>query len=136
MNYEDMLRQIAVGAGLEKDEADRVTRSFFETLAQRLGNEEAREFASQLPIELQNTLAPTDPDVEKFSTEEFLSRMGQAAGVEPARAGQAAHAVWQTVKDAVDSGELGDVKSQLPSEFTELFEASGTPGTPGAGRQD
>lgn len=132
MTYEDILRRVAVGAGMEKDEADRVTRAFFETLAKRLGNDEAGQFAAQLPLELQGTLAPTDPEVEKFSTDEFLQRVGDSAGLEPARVEQASHAVWRTVKDAVENGELGDVKSQLPSEFVKLFEASGAPGTPGA----
>lgn len=73
MNDDDMLGRIAVGAGLEKDEADRVTRAFFRILETRLGNEEAQE------------LAPTDPDVEELTFEEFLNRMADAAGIENAR---------------------------------------------------
>ena len=130
MTYDDLLGRVAVGAGLEKDEANRVTRAFFQTLAKRLGNDEAREFATQLPAELQDTLAPTDPDVEQFSTDEFLQRVGEDAGIEPARVEQAAHAVWRAVHDAVSKGELGDVKSQLPDTFVKLFEASGAPGNP------
>lgn len=125
MNYEDMLGRIAVGAGLEKDEADRVTRAFFRTLAARLGNEEAQELAAQLPTELQGTLAPTDPDVEELSIEGFLSRMAEDAGIENARAEQAAHVVWRTLKETVSQGELSDVASQLPNELVKMFDASG-----------
>lgn len=128
MTYDDLLGRVAVGAGLEKEEANRVTRAFFQTLAKRLGNDEAREFATQLPTELQDTLAPTDPDVETFSVDEFLDRVGEEAGIEPARVEQAAHAVWRVVNDAVSNGELGDVESQLPDAFVTLFEASGASG--------
>lgn len=128
MTYNEMLGQICENTGLQKEEADRATRAFFQTLAQRLGNDEARELASQLPTDLQDTLAPTSPDVEKFSTEEFLSRVAETSGLERPRAEQAAHAVWRTVNDAVSSGEMGDVRSQLPTTFVKLFEASGAPG--------
>lgn len=125
MNYDDMLGRIAVGAGLEKDEADRVTRAFFRILETRLGNEEAQELAAQLPTELQGKLAPTDPDVEELTFEEFLNRMADVAGIENARAGQAAHAVWRVLNETVPEGQLDDIRSQLPNEFVEMLDASG-----------
>lgn len=125
MTYEDMLGHVAVGAGLEKDEADRVTRAFFRTLAKRIGNDEASELAAQLPLELQDTLAPTDPDVEEFSAEEFLDHMATDAGIEAARAEQAVHAIWQTLTSVVTGGELGEVESQLSRELVDVFNASG-----------
>jgi uncharacterized protein (DUF2267 family) len=131
MTFEAMLGRVAIAAGLEKSEAERATRAFLETLSLRLGKDEARELASQLPVELQDTLPPTRPDVEKISPDEFLSRLSDQAGLEPARAEQVAHAVWSTLQDSVSGDELEDVKSQLPDEFIELFEASGALGKSG-----
>lgn len=102
--------------------AEHATRAFFETLALRLGNHEARHLASQLPVELQDCLAPTQPDVEKLSPDEFFSRFADKAGVNPGEARQTARTVWDEVRQTVTADEVSDVKSQLPNELTVLFE--------------
>lgn len=128
MNLHEMLDRVSNETTMEREQAENVTRAFLETLALRLGHNEARELASQLPMELQNCLAPTEPQVEKLSPNQFLSRFGDAAGLDQARAEQAAHVIWRVLKDAVSAGEMADVKSQLPSELNDLFEGARSPG--------
>lgn len=127
MNLHDMLGRVSNQTGMGREQTEKVTRAFLETLALRLGDNEARELATQLPMELQNTLAPTQPEIKKLSPDEFLSRFGGAAGLDDARADQAARAVWRVLKDAVSAGEVGDVKSQLPGELNDLLEGASAP---------
>lgn len=124
MNLHDMLDQVSAGTGLDREQAETATRAFLETLAVRLGNDEARQLASQLPLELQDCLAPTEPDVEKLSRAQFLARFREAAGLDEAGTNQAARAVWGAITDTVSPGEVADVKSQLPSELVSFFTAA------------
>ncbi len=124
MDYDEMLGRVATSAGLEKHEAEQVTRAFLETLARRIGNDEARQLASQLPAKLQNTFSPPRPDVEMFSPQDLISRVTDETGLSPGRANQAVRAVWRTLREAVPPAELEDVRSQLPNEFMELLEES------------
>ncbi len=132
MDYDAMIGRVADVTGLERSQAERATRAFFETLAARLGNDESRELASQLPMEFQDCLAPTQPDVEKLSPDEFLYRLATAAGLDQARAEQVTHAVWGALQAAVPVEDLGDVRSQLPNELTDIFDGIRTTRT---GRQ-
>lgn len=127
MKLHDMLGQVSVETGMGREQTEKVTRAFLETLALRLGDNEARELAVQLPMELQNTLAPTQPEIKKLSPDEFLSRFAGAVGLDDTRADQAARAVWRVLKDAVSAGEVGDIKSQLPNELNDLFEGTRAP---------
>ncbi len=127
MKLHDMLDQVSDETGMGREQTEKVTRAFLETLALRLDDHEARELAMQLPMELQNTLAPTQTEIKKLSPDEFLSRFGGAVGLDDARADQAARAVWQVLKEAVSAGEVGDVKSQLPSELNDLLEGVSAP---------
>jgi len=60
--------------------------------------------------------------VEKFSSDQFLSRFASATGIDGARSDQTAEAVWRVLRDAVDHGEVDDVKSQRPNELNRIFE--------------
>lgn len=122
MNLQDMLGRVSTITGMEQEDAEQATRAFLETLAVRLGNTEAQELAAQLPTELQDCLFPTEPEVEKLSSDQFLSRFASAAGVDEAQSDQTAQAVWRVIREAVDDGEMGDVKSQLPNELNRIFE--------------
>jgi uncharacterized protein (DUF2267 family) len=134
MNLHDMLGPVSNQTGMDREQTEKVTRAFLETLALRLDDNEARELAMQLPMELQNALALTEPEIEKLSPDELLSRFDGAVGLDEARADQAARAVWRALKDAVSAGEVGDVKSQLPSELNALFEGTRAPSPAGGAR--
>lgn len=128
MKLHEMLGLVSNETGMDREQTEKVTRAFLETLTLRLGDDEAQELASQLPMELQNCLAPTQPEVEKLSPNEFVSRFGKTAGLDEARADQSARAVWRALREAVSAGEMGDVKSQLPSELNDLLEGAQSAG--------
>ena len=127
MKLHELLGTVCDVAGVEQTQAEKVTRAFLETLAVRLSNDEASELAAQLPAEMQDCLAPTEPEIEKLSPDDFLARFSEAAGLDQARAEQAAHGVWEALNRTVAGGEMGDVRSQLPNELVDLFEGRRAP---------
>lgn len=122
MKYHDLLGYVSTVTGTDQARAEKTTRAFFETLNQRLTNDEAQNLAAQLPEELKDTLHPTAPEVEKLSRDEFLIRFARMAEISNDQARDTAKALWQSLKETVTAGEVGDVKTQLPEDLNRLFE--------------
>ena len=83
MQTQEFLGQVQNKAHLATlGEAMRATRATLETLAERLGPDEARHLAAQLPHEIQLFLADGGtPMPERFSSDEFLLRVCAREGV-------------------------------------------------------
>lgn len=92
-----------------------------ETLNERLTGGEAKDFAAQLPKEVQPALQPKTEEAEDFSLDEFYRRVAERAGVDIETARVDAQAVMRVLREAVTFGELDDVMAQLPAEFNILF---------------
>ncbi|HYC72875.1 MAG TPA: DUF2267 domain-containing protein [Opitutaceae bacterium] len=105
-------------------EAVAAVRATLETLAERIGADEARHVASQLPKEighfLHGGIAVTG---ERFSFDEFVRRVAQREGCDRAAAVYHARGVIETLEEAVSPGEIAQVLAALPGEFTPLFVA-------------
>lgn len=99
------------------------TRATLETLAQRIEPHEAHHLASQLPREigvyLENNLAEKG---ERFSFDTFCQRVADREHADVPDAVFHSRCVLETLGEAVTPGEFADVRSQLPDEFTPLFE--------------
>ena len=122
MKYHELLSYVSTVTGMDKTRSEKTTRAFFETLSSRLTNDEAKDLASQLPEELKDTMHPTSPEVTKLSSDEFVTRFAKTADISNEQARDASKALWQTLKEAVTAGEVGDVKTQLPEDLNRLFE--------------
>ena len=127
MALQDILDPIANEAGLDNADAEQVTRAFLETLATRLGNDEARQLATELPVELQDTLAPTDPEFQKGNTAQFVERFAEATGLSRSRAAFVAQVTWREITRRVSAAEVWDLKSQLTSGLNELLDGDPRP---------
>src|SRR5688572_28023447 len=83
MQTHDFLGQVQNKAHLSTpDAALRATRATLETLAERLGPNESRQLAAQLPREIQECLLTAAPATEGFSSDEFLGRVSEREGVD------------------------------------------------------
>lgn len=101
-------------------EAERVTRAVLAVLACRIGAEEAKDLAAQLP----GLLAEAVPDqvrTEVFGRAEFLGRVAALLDASEETAVWDASAVLTTLAEAVSGGQLNQLLSRLPSGYAELF---------------
>ena len=124
MKHDEFLKAVQERAGLaSREEAERATAAVLGTLGERLAGGEPHDLASQLPEELAGYVrydgeAQSDP----FLLEEFYRRVAAREGVGQGEAESHARAVIGVLQEAVTGGEIGDVRSQLPSEYATLFE--------------
>lgn len=123
MQTQEFLGQVQNKAGLATlSEAVRATRATLETLAERLGPDETRHLAAQLPHEIQLFLADAGmPMPERFSLAEFLLRVCAREGIDLSESSHHARAVIGVLTEAVSPGEIGDVLDRLPDDYRRLF---------------
>lgn len=88
----------------------------------RISGGEASNFAAQLPEELKGPLQAATGDPESFGLENFFERVAGKVGVSKNKATEQASAVMAVLGRAITSGELRDVRSQLPREFHPLLQ--------------
>jgi uncharacterized protein (DUF2267 family) len=105
-------------------EAMLATRATLETLAERLGPDDAQHLAARLPQELQllllesSTLMP-----ERFSSNEFLLRVCAREGIDLSESTHHARAVIDVLAQAVPDDEASDVLDRLPEDYRRLLPA-------------
>jgi uncharacterized protein (DUF2267 family) len=123
MQTQEFLGQVQNKAHLATlGEAMRATRATLETLAERLGPDDARHLAAQLPHEIQLFLADAGmPMPERFSSQEFLLRVCAREGIDLRESTHHAQAVIDVLTEAVKEGETIDVLDRLPDDYRRLF---------------
>jgi len=105
-----------------REEAEAATAATLMTLSERLAGGEAKDLASQLPVEIgQFLLGPTSGMGQPFSLDEFFWRVSEREGVDLNDATFHARVVSALVAEAVTMGEIENVRAQLPKDFAQLF---------------
>ena len=125
MQTQEFLGQVQNKAHLATlGEAMRATRATLETLAERLGPDDTRHLAAQLPHEIQLFLADAGlPMPERFSLQEFLLRVCAREGIDLTQSTEHARAVIDVLTKAVAEGEAIDVLDRLPDDYRRMFVA-------------
>lgn len=119
MKYDEIINHIRQRAGLDdRDEATRAATATLEVLGQRLAGKEPSNLAAQLPAELKEPLTRQEGTAEDFNTDEFIRRVAQhGGGVTPEQTIHNVRAVFATLTEFVSTGELDDLRSQLPPDY-------------------
>jgi uncharacterized protein (DUF2267 family) len=126
MQTQEFLGQVQNKAGVATlGEAMRATRATLETLAERLGPDETRHLAAQLPHEIQLFLADAGMAMpERFSSNEFLLRVCAREGIDLPESTHHARAVIDVLTAAVSPGDIDEVLERLPDDYRPLFAGS------------
>jgi uncharacterized protein (DUF2267 family) len=121
VEYEEFITKVAERAGVEREQAEALTVATLQTLAERITGGEAEDLAAQLPGPLKTAL-PERPGgtAEAFDLDEFERRVADRAGASHGDVETGIRAVFQTLSEAVSSGEFDEILSQLPNEFRPL----------------
>ena len=121
MQFAQFLGRVQSRAHLESPEAAlKATRATLATLAQRLGSNEPANLAAQLPAEIARFLH-TEDQGERFSSDEFFQRVSERTGADLPDAVFQARVVLEVLGEAVSTGQLQDLRSQLPDDYQRIF---------------
>ncbi len=123
MKYDEFVGEVANRARLpSRGDAVQAIRATLGTLAERIKADEADDLAAQLPDELGAFLKDVE-STERFSVEDFFVRVAAKESADLPDAVHHARAVVDVLRQAVTTGELEDVRAQLPDSYGPLFEA-------------
>ncbi|HEX5418846.1 MAG TPA: DUF2267 domain-containing protein [Gammaproteobacteria bacterium] len=126
MQLEDFMGQVQHRAQLPNlDAALGATRATLETLAERIGADEARHLGAQLPAEIRRYLRASDDQGERFSSDEFLQRICEREGIDLPVSVYHARVVIEVLQEAVSPGEMGNILERLPDDYLRLFTGGG-----------
>lgn len=122
MNREKFIAAVAARDRVSPDQAENLTCATLQTLAERIDVGEVEHVAAQLPAGIGQWLQTADRTADRFSVDEFVSRVTRRAGTEPDQAREGIRAVFMTMRDAISGKEFRDLLSQLPKDFWPLLE--------------
>lgn len=126
MQYKEFIGQVQHRAKLATEgDAVKAVRTTLNTLSERLFGNEAEHLASQLPEEIGVFIQKNDSG-EKFSLDEFFTKVSEKEGTKIPEAVFHSRAVIDVLKDAVSPGEIEHISAQLPPDYNRLFEAGST----------
>jgi CBS domain-containing protein/uncharacterized protein (DUF2267 family) len=111
------------------EQAETALEVVLTSLVRRLTPDEAKDLIAQLPSLLQPRLQAQLPGPDKGITRETIeAELIQRLALEPARAAQLLEVVGATIAQTVSTGQMEDVRRQLPPAFREVFSAPLTAG--------
>lgn len=125
MQLNEFVGQVQHSAHLaDLDQALNATRATLETLAERLGADESRHLAAQLPEGIGQYLDGRATAAEEFSSDEFLKRISKREGVAASDSAQHARAVLGALQQAISPGDVRSALERLSADYVRLFAAT------------
>jgi len=120
MGYRELIKKVQDYSGFSDAESKDALDCMVETLAVHLTEGERKDFASQLPQELQDralSVMPTEESAHKDLFAQFMENQH----VNESRAKKQMLAAWKALKDAISPGEIDDIRSQLPNKTVAML---------------
>lgn len=121
------IESVADRARVPIDVAEALTEATLGTLAQHLTRGEAADLAARMPERLRPCLMKATEPAESFSSEEFIRRVAECAGVDRVTAERGVVGVLRAMRGAVGQKEFKDALAQLPKEFRTMAAGMPTP---------
>jgi uncharacterized protein (DUF2267 family) len=122
-----MVAVVAERAGTSRRHADEIILATLTALGERLTPDETKDLLAQLPKKYKQYVNAV-PTPNPMTADEFVARVAELEGPRaPTSSDARTHvsAVFVTLTEAVNAGELRDVLEQLSSDFAALLELPG-----------
>ncbi|MBX4191083.1 DUF2267 domain-containing protein [Candidatus Saccharibacteria bacterium] len=115
MGYRQLIKKVQLYSGFSDAESKDALDHMVETLAVHLTEGERKDFASQLPTELQD-IALSVEATEQNSKEDILHEFMDSERIDEGRAKKQIYSAWRALKDAITPGEINHIRAQLPNQ--------------------
>jgi uncharacterized protein (DUF2267 family) len=126
MGFRELVKKVADYSGFSDQESQQALERMVEALAERLTIEEATDFASQLPPELQEIVLSAQPLQDRKAKENLLQEFMDKHQIDEGHAKKQIFAAWKALRDQLSPGEIEDMKAQLPNAVVEFLKQAGS----------
>jgi uncharacterized protein (DUF2267 family) len=113
MKYRELINKVQNYSGFSDSESKDALEMMVESLAVLLTEGERKDFASQLPQELQD-LALSVYVTQENCREDLVEQFMEFEHIDESRAKKQISAAWRALKEAITPGEIAHVRAQLP----------------------
>lgn len=120
MKYRELIKQVQLKSGFSDQESRDSLQLLVETISVRLGDGELKDFASQLPQELQDIALTVRPSEENTSSD-LLAQYMEIQSISQGRAKKQLLSAWEVLKQAISPGEIKHIKAQLPKATVQIL---------------
>jgi uncharacterized protein (DUF2267 family) len=121
VNYNEMLRLVVGRTGLTRRQADEAVAATMTVLAEMISAKETKDLLAQLPKSLRDRI-PVSGEVLTMRPIEFVARVSELTGSSTNEdAEMQARAVFATLAEAVNTGEMLDISEELGDEYADLL---------------
>jgi uncharacterized protein (DUF2267 family) len=126
MKHDELVAAVAERAAVSRRYADEIILATLTALGERISADETKDLLAQLPKKYRQTInAVSNPTA--MGIDEFVARVAELEGerapsLDEARSHVAA--VFATLTEAVNTGEMRDVLDQLGDDFAPLLETA------------
>ncbi|MDB5164267.1 MAG: hypoxic response protein 1 [Candidatus Saccharibacteria bacterium] len=120
MKYRELIKKIQDYSGFSDNESEDALDLVVETIATRLAPGQRKDFASQLPEELED-IAMRPTIAQQFSADDMLEELCELEDIDRGRAKKQVMAVWRALKDAISPRKIENIRSQLPEDLIQAL---------------
>lgn len=121
MGFRELIKKVQMYSGFSDAESKDALECMVENLAVRLNEGERKDFASQLPEELQDIALSVIPTEENTKQDNIIAQFMELQGVDESRAKKQVMAAWKALKGAITPGQIDDLRSQLPNKMVSML---------------
>jgi uncharacterized protein (DUF2267 family) len=124
LTQDDLVGRVAELASVDRDTARRVTEAVLEALAVRISAGEVDDLEDELPGDVHAALErglAEHREAVPMTEQEFVARVAETAGLDPAEAERDAHAVFHALREALSNKEFSDMAAQLSEDYAPLL---------------
>lgn len=115
MGFRELIVKVQKYSGFSDAESKDALECMVENLAVRLDEHDRKDFASQLPEELEDIALTVIPTAENTKQEDIVAQFMELQGVDEPRAQMQIMAAWSALKETIAPSELDDLRSHLPN---------------------
>lgn len=119
MKFRELVKKIQHDAGFSDAESQEALELMVESIAERLTAGEVKDFASQLPPELQYVALGVEPATA--TRQDIIEEFMEKEAIDAAHAKKQVLTAWKAIKAAVSPGEIEDIRSQFSRETAVLL---------------
>lgn len=120
MGFRELIKKVQLNSGFSDAESKDALEMMVESLSVHLNEGERKDFASQLPQELQDIALSVMP-TEEHARQDIIEQFMENEHIEAGRAREQIWAAWSALKSAISEGQIRHIQAQLPKKVTALL---------------
>lgn len=120
MGYRELIKKVQNYSGFSDSESKDALDGTVAVIAVHLNEGERKDFASQLPAELQDIALAVFP-TEITSNQDLFEQFTEVQEVDEPRAKKQLLSAWHALKDTLSSGQIDHIRSQLPARTMKML---------------